>query len=275
MIGWVVSLTTMAIAGRELSGELTVFQILLIRSVVALVVLFPLLSYVGWDAIRTRNLRFHFLRNIAHFGGQYGWFFGIAFIPFAEVFAIEFTTPLWTAILAALFLGERLTASRVTAILCGFVGILIILRPGLAIIDLPALAVLAGAFGYAVSFTVTKRLIKTDPPIAILFYMYLIQLPFALGPSIPDWVTPSLALWPWILLVGLTGLTSHYCLTRAVGLADATVVVPMDFLRLPLAVVIGFLAYREPVDVFVVLGAGLIVAGTFLNVWRERQAESK
>ncbi|HTS52366.1 MAG TPA: DMT family transporter [Burkholderiales bacterium] len=266
MTGALASFTAMAIAGRQLSAELTTFQILFFRSFVGLVVVMVLLRRSGWAPVKTRVFGMHLLRNVAHFGGQYGWFYGIALIPLTEVFAIEFTIPIWTAILATLFLGERMNRVRVAAVALGFVGILVILRPGMAVVSAPALAVLGGALCYAVSHIFTKRLSGTETPLTILFYMTLIQLPLGLAPALPHWVWPSAALWPWVGVVAVTALSAHYCLTRAFRLADATVVIPMDFLRLPLIAVVGFLFYGEPLNIWVFVGALIVFAATWLNL---------
>jgi drug/metabolite transporter (DMT)-like permease len=266
MSGALISFMAMAIAGRQLSAELTTFQILFFRSFVGLVVVLVLLQRSGWTRVKTRVFGTHLLRNVAHFGGQYGWFYGIAFIPLTEVFAIEFTVPIWTAILATGFLGERMNSLRVLAVALGFFGILVILRPGMAAVSIPALAVLGGALCYAISHVFTKRLSGTEKPLTILFYMTVIQLPLGLVPAVPHWVWPSAALWPWVSVVAVTALSAHYCLTRAFQLADATVVIPMDFLRLPLIAMIGFLFYGETVKIWVFVGALIVCAATWLNL---------
>jgi drug/metabolite transporter (DMT)-like permease len=266
MSGALTSFMAMAIAGRELAAELTTFQILFFRSIVGLVAVAILLQGSGWAQVRTRVFRTHLIRNIAHFGGQYGWFYGIALIPLTEVFAIEFTMPIWTAILATLILGERMNGLRALAVAVGFIGVLVILRPGIAAVSPAALAVLASAAAYATSHVFTKRLSGTETPLTILFYMTIIQLPLALVPSLPDWVWPSAAMWPWVLVVALTALSAHYCLARAFRLADATVVVPMDFLRLPLIALLGLLLYGEALKIWVLLGAGIILLAAWLNL---------
>ncbi|MCA9973847.1 MAG: DMT family transporter [Anaerolineales bacterium] len=272
MGGALLSFMGLAIGGRELSAELGTFQILFFRSLIGLVVVGLLLARSGWRQVRTRRFGLHLLRNLAHYGGQYGWFYGLAFIPLAEVFAIEFTVPIWTAVLAPLLLGERLTRARGAAVALGIAGLLLILRPGAAVVNPAALAVLAAAVGYALSHTLTKKLSRTDTPLAILFYMTVIQLPLGLLPALAEWVRPSLALWPWLLAVGVTALTAHYCMARAFMLADATVVVPLDFLRLPLIAVVGMLFYQEPLDWLVLAGGAIMLAGNLLNLQAERRS---
>jgi len=130
---------------------------------------------------------------------------------------------------------------------------------------------LAGAFAYGLSHTLTKKLAGRDTPLCILFYMMLIQFPLGLVPAVFNWVTPIAAHWPWLIVVGITGLSAHYCMVRALSLADASVVVPLDFLRLPLIALVGYALYSERVDEFLVLGAGLILTGSFINLHRERK----
>lgn len=256
----------MAISGRELHGHLNTFQVLFFRSLVGVAVVGVLLHRAGWVKLRTRAPGTHVLRNVVHFAGQYGWFYGLGLIPLTEVFALEFTMPIWTALLAPFVLGERMTLTRALVVVLGFIGTLVVLRPGLAIVHPAALAVLASAFAYAVAHMLTKRLSGTDAPLAILFYMTLIQLPLGFVLSLHGWRWPSPADWPWLVTVGVAALAAHYCMTRAFQLADATVVVPMDFLRLPLIAGVGYVFYGETLSPWVLVGALILCAGAWLNL---------
>lgn len=271
MIGALFSFMAMAISGRELTADYSTFQILFFRSVIGVVLISMLVARTGWAQLRTQRAGAHLVRNIAHFAGQYGWFYGLAFISLAEVIAIEFTTPIWTALLAWLLLGEKLTLPRAVALLFGIAGLLLILRPGMTVIQPAALAVLAGAVCYALSYIQTKSLTRTDTPLCILFYMTLIQLPFGMIPSLMAWKTPTLASMPWIILVGITAMSAHYCMAHAFKLADATVVVPMDFFRLPLIALVGYLFYQEQIDLWVLAGAVLMLCGNLVNIAAERR----
>ena len=266
MLGAVAALSTMAVSGRELSAELNTFQILFFRSVVGLAVISALLQRAGWSQIRTKVFGTHVWRNVSHYAGQFGWFYALGVIPLAEVFAIEFTTPIWTAMLASIVLRERMNRLRLAAVATGFAGVLVILRPGLSVVSVGALAVLGAAVAYAVSYVMTKKLSATESPLAILFYMTAIQLPLGLGAALFAWRWPPAWAWPWVAVVAVTALLAHYCITRAFRLADATVVVPLDFLRLPLIALIGWLVYAEPVNAWVLLGAAIVFVGVWLNV---------
>jgi drug/metabolite transporter (DMT)-like permease len=273
MGGTLISFVAMAVAARELSADLGTFQILAIRSLIGFLVIAVILSQTGWQQVSLCNLNVHILRNLAHFCGQFGWFYAIAFIPLAAVFAIEFTVPIWTALFAAILLAERLSAVRLLAIVLGIVGVLIILRPGLAVVHPAALAMLGGAVAYGLSHVLTKKLSGQDSSLCILFYMTLIQLPMGLLPAAFAWTTPTATHWPWLILVGVSGLTAHYCMVRALSLADAMLVVPMDFLRLPLIALVGYAFYGEHIDGYLAMGAGLIIAANLINVLWERKKE--
>jgi drug/metabolite transporter (DMT)-like permease len=272
MCGTLLSFSTMAVAVRELLDTMGTFEVLFFRSLVSLLMVLAVVPRYGFGALRTRRLGLHVVRNLLHYSGQYAWVYAIAFLPLATVFAIEFTMPVWTAVLAVMLIGERLNRGRVVMLLTGLAGILIILRPGFAFIHPAALVMLGGSLAFATTMITTKRLSSTDSPLVILFYMSVIQLPLGLIPALPFWVTPTVADLPWIVGVGVAGYSAHYCMTRAFRLADATLVVPLDFLRLPLIAVVGALFYREPIQLATMLGAVVMFAGTYYSVSRESRA---
>jgi len=269
MVGALLSFSTMAISVRELLDTMGTFEVLFFRSLVSLGIVLSLVPRYGFGALRTHRFGLHLVRNLLHFCGQWAWVYAIAFLPLATVFAIEFTMPVWTAVLAVLFLHERLNAGRVAMLVMGLAGILIILRPGFAFIHPAALVMLGGALAFATTMVTTKSLSSTDAPIVVLFYMSVIQLPLGLLPALPHWVAPTVADLPWILGVGVAGYTAHYCMTRAFRLADATIIVPIDFVRLPLIAVVGALFYDERIQLVTMLGAAVIFTGIYFSVSRE------
>jgi drug/metabolite transporter (DMT)-like permease len=272
MGGALLCFSLMAIAVRELLDTMGTFEILFFRASISFLIVLAVLPRYGIGALRTTRIGLHATRNVLHFGGQAAWVYAIGVLPLATVFAIEFTMPVWTAVLAVLLLGERLDRGRVVMLVLGLAGILIILRPGLAVIHPGALATLAAAIFFAAVMVATKRLSATDSPLAVLFYMSLMQMPLGLATALPGWVTPTVADLPWIVAVGGAGFGSHYCLTRAFMLADATFVVPLDFLRLPLIAVVGVAFYGEPIELATLLGAAVIFAGIYYSLARERRA---
>ena len=169
MGGAVLSFSLMAIAVRELLRTMGSFEILFLRSAISLVIMIPVVAYVGMERVRTRRFGLHVLRNLFHFSGQYAWVYSIAMLPLAMVFAIEFTMPVWSAVLAVLLMGERLNHGRLVMLALGLAGILIILKPGLEVVPPAALVMLLGSFAYAATMISTKQLAKTDSAIAVLF----------------------------------------------------------------------------------------------------------
>lgn len=275
MMGALASFTGMALAGRELTAEMSVFQAMALRSIICVAVLTLIAWRAGFRKVATARFRLHLARSLAHFGGTYAWITGISLLPLAAVFSIEFTTPIWTALLGALFLRERLTRWRLAGMALGFAGILVILRPGSELFDLAAFIVLAAAWCYSTVYAFTRYLAPTESPLTIIFWMNLIQLPLGLAPALVDWVVPSAHAWPWIAVIGISGLTSHYCVAHAMRNAEAALVAPMDFMRLPLIAVVGWMFYAEPFNPFVLAGGALIFAGNMLGLWGERAARRR
>jgi drug/metabolite transporter (DMT)-like permease len=228
------------------------------------------LPWTGLATLRTRRIGLHFTRNGFHFFAQLAWIYAIGALPLATVFAIEFIFPVWVALLAVVFLREHLNRGRVVMLVLGLCGVLVILRPGLEVVQLAALVMVAGSLGFAVHAITTKKLVPTDSVTAIIFWMLLMQTPAAFLAALPHWVAPRLADAPWICALGVCTVAAHICLTRALRLADATVVMPIDFARLPLIALVGTMVYAEPLDPAVFLGAAMIFAGTYYSLSRER-----
>jgi drug/metabolite transporter (DMT)-like permease len=271
MLGAVLSFAAMAIAVRELQRHMGSFEIVFLRSIVMLCLALGFLARAGFGVVRTRRIAAHFGRNLIHLLGQILWVYSIGALTLATVFAIEFTMPVWTAILAAIFLHERLTGPRLVQLVLGLAGVLIILRPGMGAFHPAAVAMIIGSLCYASSFIFTKRLSSSDTALAILFWMSVIQTPISLALAAPQWVMPVAADAPWIIGVGCGAFFAHYCMTRSMMLVDATVAVPIDFIRLPLIAVIGAAFYGEAFDPMVIVGAAVIFAGTYYSLSRERR----
>jgi len=269
MGGALASFSGMAIAARELSADMSTFEILFFRSFVGLLVLLPVFLRNRGAGLRSHRLGLQVMRNAVHFSAQYGWVAAIAVLPLADAFALEFTMPIWATLLAVFTLGERMTAPRYIAVIGGFVGVLVILRPGFAAFNPAVLYMLAAALGFAASIIMTKVLIRKDSPLTIIFYMAVLQLPLGLVPALFDWTPPTLTHLPWLIVVGVAGLTAHFTLARALKLADATIVLPIDFLRLPLIALIGAAFYSERLIIWVIIGAAIIFGANYFMVWRE------
>jgi drug/metabolite transporter (DMT)-like permease len=275
MAGWLSLMVIIAVAGREASRELAVFQIMEMRSVIGMFLIYPLVHAAGgFPAMKTARARDHIARNTVHYGAQFGWFVALTMIPLGQVVAIEFTMPIWTALLASAFLGERLNRWKVLAVVLGLIGVGLIVRPSGQGLNPGQAIALGAAVGFAVSVTLTKSLTGTESAVAISFWMLVIQSILGLLPALAHWRWPSSGVWGWIGVIAFCGTFSHYCMARALRHADATVVVPMDFLRVPLTAAAGWLVYAERMDLLTVLGALLILGGNGLNLRRpERRIE--
>jgi drug/metabolite transporter (DMT)-like permease len=272
MIGAIVSFSSMAVAGRELSGALDTFEIMLYRSIIGVIIVLGVGAVAGTlGQINTRDLGTHGVRNLAHFTGQNLWFYAVTAIPLAQVFALEFTTPLWVIVLSPLLLGERLTGARVIAALMGFCGILIVARPDIGALNTGMLAAASCAIFFALTFIFTKRLTRSQSITCILFYLTVMQLGFGLVAAgyDGDIALPDARGLPFVLVVGAAGLLAHFCIANALSVAPATLVSPMDFGRLPAIAIIGMLLYHEPLDVWVFAGAVIIFSGNYLNILAE------
>ncbi|WP_413718824.1 DMT family transporter [Silicimonas sp. MF1-12-2] len=272
MTGAIISFSSMAVAGRALSGELDTFEMMMYRSFIGLAVVLVFgLSTGKLREVRFDRLPLHLLRNIAHFTGQNLWFYSLTLITLAQVFALEFTSPIWVVVFAVLFLGEKLTRVRTLAVVLGFLGALAVARPGAGGDPLGLALAASSALGFACSIVCTKLLTRTETILGILFWLTAMQA--VMGLIATGWdgdiAWPSAAAWPWVALIGCAGLVAHTCLTNALAVAPATVVTPMDFLRLPVIALVGMLFYGEPLDVWVFAGAALIFGGNYLNIWSE------
>src|SRR6202035_4126458 len=261
MAGWLALMLLVAVAGREALRDLNVFQVMELRTIIGFCMLYPLVRINGgFSAMRTSRPLQHIGRNLIHYAAQLGWFFALTLIPLGQGVAIEFTMPIWTAILAASFLGERMTVWKISAIALGLIGVFVIVRPTTGAINPGQLIALAAAVGFGTSVAMMKSLTRTEASVAIVFWMLVVQFVAGALPTLSVWVWPSPYAWACAIAVAISGTYSHFCMARAMLYADATIVLPMDFLRVPLTAAAGWLIYSERLDAFTVLGAALILS---------------
>ncbi|MEM6695580.1 MAG: DMT family transporter [Pseudomonadota bacterium] len=279
MSGAIVSFTSMAVAGRALAETHDTFEIMAFRSLVGIVMVVSVASVAGTlGQVTRRNLQIHAIRNVFHFVGQNLWFFAIPLIPLAQVFALEFTSPIWVAVLAPLILKERLTAIRAATALLGFVGILFVAKPfsGLAL-NAGLAAAATAAIGFAGAAIFTRMLTRTETITCILFYLTVMQAVFGVICAGYDGAVtwPNAATLPWLVMVGVAGLVAHFCMTKALSLAPASVVMPIDFARLPIIAAVGLLLYNEALDWGVLIGAAIILGANWINIRAETRAPAQ
>lgn len=269
MTGAIAAFTSMAIAGRELNFAHDTFEIMLFRSIVGVIIVVGFVFALdGRNEIRTTRLSLHFARNLFHFAGQNLWFYAVPLIPLAQLFAFEFTTPIWVLLLSPLLLQERLTLIGVFSAVLGFVGILMVAQPGTSELSFGVLAAASCAIFFALTAILTRKLTADQSILCILFYLTVLQAGFGLiAAGIDGQIKlPTPDTLPWLILIGIAGLTAHFCLTNALAIAPASVIMPIDFVRLPIIAVIGMLFYNEPFSLMVIGGAILIFGANYINI---------
>ena len=275
MMGAVASFALMAVAGREIQVEMNTFELMLYRSFIGFGVVAAVLAATprGFAQVRSPAPLLHVKRNLWHYAGQNFWFYAVTAIPLSQLVALEFTNPLWVALIAPFMLGERLTRPKVVAIFLGFLGVLVVARPGVSPLEWGHAAGLLAAAGFAMNTIYTKQIMRFDSVLCVLFWMTLAQGTMSLALSLPGGIpAPSADTAPWLVVVGLTGLTAHFSLTSALSYAPASIVAPMEFLRLPVISLVGVWLYAEALHPAVLAGAGLILLANFINLRAGRRA---
>ncbi len=260
-------LTCMAILVKFLGARLDSFQILFFRSFVGLLFILPLAFQQGWGICRTKIPLMHMTRGGIGILGNFCFFYSITHLLLADSMALQFSRPLFMIVLAVAFLGETVGWKRGTATMIGFAGILIMTRPfglggGPATFELGVLIGALGAFFGALVVVAIKHLSKTESTIVIMFYYAFWGAIFSLIPALLVWQTPTLPELGLLILVGFFGIVGQTCITRGVSLAETTVVLPFDYLRIVYAAVFGFLMFGEVPGLWSLLGAIVIVGST-------------
>ncbi len=272
MVGGIISFSLMAVSGREAGKVIETAELLTWRGAIGIVIIVAVLAATGrFSEVKSTRMPLHLLRNIGHFFGQYCWYYAVTLIPLAQLFALEFTAPIWVALFAPLLLGERFTAIKALAITVSFAGVLMVVRVWADgfVSEFSGGQVwgMLAAIGFAMNMVCTKKLTSTETTLCVLFWLVIMQTPMALIvagelPMIP----PTSWIWMWVLILSVAGLCAHFCMTQAFRYADATIVTPMDFARLPVIAIVGAVAYAEPLLWNVLVGGVLIFLGNYINV---------
>lgn len=274
MIGAIVSFSAMAIGGRAVAAELDTFELMMYRSFIGIALVVGISAAFGkLGTISMQNMRLHLARNVSHFAGQNLWFAAITMIPLAQVIALEFTSPIWIALLAPIFLSETLTRLRMLVALLGFIGAMIVARPNFSSIEPGVILAAGAAIGFAGSAIFTKLLTRREEITSIMFWLTVMQAVFGVvcAGIDGDVAVPSTVVLPWVIVVAVTGLAAHFCLTTALSFAPATIVMPFDFARLPVIALIGVWLYAEALEWQVILGACIIFGANYLNIMAENR----
>ncbi len=279
-IGWMViavaGLAGIVIAVRALKPDMTVPQLLFFRALIGLIAIAAIMiPQEGLRSLITKRPGFQFLRNATHASGQYCVFFGVISVPLAVVTSIEYTIPALTAAIAAMTIGEKVNRYRWIGMAVSFLGVMIIVRPGIVPVGIPTMMVIFGAVLFSAQNVMVKVLSHTESASTMVFTMNVIQSLLFLGPAVYLWVMPEWHHLPWLLLLGLSGLTTHFCLSKALVLIDTSVCFPIDFLRLPFIAFIAYLLWDETFSPWVAVGALVIFASTYFSIRKEANDADK
>jgi len=245
--------------------------IIFFRLFFAAVSMLPWLFIAGIGALKTNRLKLYCIRATISIFAMSTWFWAVSMISIAEVTALSFLAPIFATIGAAFFLGETVRLRRWAATAIGFVGALIIIRPGFIELTTGSWLALAAAGFMGTSVLIIKTLTRTENPNKVVFYMGMMMTPVALIPALFVWETPALEYWLWIVAMGPVATFGHLTMVRSLSLADASAVIPFDFARLPFAVAVGWLMFGEIADIWTWFGATVIFASALYIARRESQ----
>lgn len=271
MLGSTVFFGLMAVAIRLASQSLDTFEIAFLRNLFGLLALLPLLQGRLRDTLRTTQLPRYVLRSTLGVASMLCGFWAIGHLPLAQAVSLSYSTPLFVTIAAVFFLHEQVRARRWAAVAAGFVGVLVIVRPGSAQFSLGTLIALAAAVLSAVVAIQIKQLSRTDRADTIVLWTYLIWVPVSLLPALAVWEWPQGAAWLWVIATGVLGTGGQLLWTRALKLGDVSALTPISFMQLPLVAFAGWLLFDEAVDRWTVVGAAIIFAANAYIAHREAQ----
>lgn len=259
----------MTVGIRLVAAELHAFEIAFFRNLLGLVFLVPFLVRAGLPVFRTDALMRILASSFGHLVAMLGYFLAAAHMPLAELTALAFTKPLFAVVGAALILHEVVRARRWSAVAIGFAGVLIVVRPGAEAFSPYALAVLISALASAAVVLMVKQLTRHAPPTTIVLFQSLFLTALSLPPALWDWRLPSLGALALLAMIGAFGTITWLCFTRAFALADASAVMPLEFLKLPFTAVLAYLLFAQVPSLWTWLGAAVIFGSTFYVAQRE------
>lgn len=254
---------------RALTDTMSAFQIVFLRMAVSVALMMPYYAWKGFYHLKTRRTGMHVQRALVNFTGMILWFHALGIVPLAKAVAIHFTLPLFVLVLAALTLGERVGVRRVAATVVGFCGVLVILRPGTASVGLPEAMILGSAALYGATVILLKKMLDTETPLALTFYTNLYICVLSIPPALWYWVPPAVDDILPILFIGALGTLAPFLFTTALRTADASVIAPIDFLRLPFTAAIAFALFGEVPEIWVWVGGAIIFFSTWYITMRE------
>ncbi|MEK9645223.1 MAG: DMT family transporter [Alphaproteobacteria bacterium] len=264
-ISFAVMMTTI----HYLGGKFDAFELVFVRAIVGLLFVIPLISRSGVGALKTTRMPMHVVRTLFGLFAMATLYYALVEVPIAQATVLTFLIPLFTTIAAGMVLRERVGIHRWTATLVGFGGALIIIRPGFVDVSVPVMLAVLSSLLYAGAWSSVKILTRTDSAAVTVFWMNVLMVPLTAVPLFFVWVTPAWADVPPLLVMALAGWSAHFCQARTFENADASAVMPFDFLRLPIAATFGWFLFRESVDAYTWAGGAIIFAAGYYITLRE------
>ncbi len=257
---------------RHVSVEVNSFIVVFFRNLFGIIIVAPIIARHGFGFLRTSVPRLYGWRTVLGLGSMFLWFYGITVTPVAEAVALSFTAPLFVTVVAVLILGEKVGLPRWLATIIGFGGTVLVLRPGFAEVTQGHIMLIVSSILMGASIVTIKMLSATEPPGRIVAYMVILFTPVSFLPALYVWEWPSWNAMFWLLVVGGAGTMAHMMFARALSKADASAVMPLDFMRLPLTAIIAYLAFSEVPDVFTFIGGAVIFVSSVYIAQRENRA---
>lgn len=268
-VGAAVSFAVMMTSVRHLGGRFDAFELVLVRSLVGLLMVAPLVARSGLRALRPARLPLHLLRTLLALFAMVTLYYALAEIQVADAVSLTFLIPLFTTVAAAAVLRERVDGHRWAATAVGLCGALVVIRPGFGAFEAPMLLAVLSSVLYAGAWSCVKVLTRTDSAVVTVFWMNVFMVPLTAVPAGFAWTDPGPGDAVPLLVMAVSGWAAHVCQARAFAAADASAVMPFDFLRLPFGALFGYALFSEVADARVWVGAAVIFLSAYYITLRE------
>jgi len=260
---------------RYLSADLHPFVIVFFRNFFGMLALVPLLMKSGFGQLRTQHPKLHLIRMGIGLLAMLSWFYALSRVPITNATALSFSSTIFATLAAWLILGEKMRIRRWMAILCGLLGVVVVLRPGLDGFNVYALLVIASTIAWGLSITVVKKLSETESTTCIITWMSVGLTLLSLVPALLFWQLPDFKQLLWLMLVGVLASGGHYFMTNALRITDTAIVMSVDFSRLVWTTIIGYIFFQDLLDRWTLLGASIIFASAWYIIFRESKIKQE
>ena len=270
----IVLFSIMIVFIRKAAENLHILEVVFFRNLLAFIVMLPLIKSTGLSALKMNNTRLFFVRGFFGAIGMLAGFTCITLIPLAQATAISFTQPIFITIGATLFLGEIIKARRIVAIIVGFIGMLVIVQPGAESISLGISLAIIAAIAHSLNGLVIKKLTQTETPQAIIVWMVIILIPITFIPAIQVWEWPNIEAWLYLWGIAILGTAAHFLLTKSYSMAEITSLQPIEFIKLPLLALFGWMIFSEIPGIWTGIGGLMIFISTIYISHREIKVSS-